>query len=92
MIPPSPPARPRRSPTCANGLPPTPARDPADPLPDDLAAVIITAAARLATNPGGLASKRVSELEITYARGAAGDWTLAERLAVDRWRVRTGSL
>ncbi len=55
---------------------------------DELAAVIITAAARLAANPRQLGVRdKVDDVEREYRTGFAG-WTLAEQIVLNRYRVR----
>lgn len=53
----------------------------------EIAAVITTAAARLAANTTGLISKRVDDVEYQFARTGFG-WTLAEQIVLNRFRVR----
>lgn len=52
---------------------------------DDLAAVIITAAARLTTNPQQLARESLGSQTAWYR---PAEWTLAERITLDRYRVK----
>src|SRR5262245_33838521 len=55
---------------------------------DELAAVITTAAARLAANgQQGLWRKRVDDVEYE-CRSSFGGWTLAELAVLNRYRVR----
>lgn len=55
---------------------------------DELAAVIITAAARLASNGRqGLWRKRVDDVEYEW-RSSFNGWTLAEQYVLNRYRVR----
>lgn len=57
-------------------------------VPDDLGAALVTACARLyALAPKGVASKTIGDLTIEYDRAQWG-WSLAERLVLDRYRVR----
>ncbi|MCV7191879.1 hypothetical protein [Mycolicibacterium brumae] len=53
----------------------------------EIAAVIVTAANRLAANSTGLISKRVDDVEYQFARTGFG-WTLAEQIVLNRFRVR----
>lgn len=53
----------------------------------EIAAVITTAAARLAANGTGLLSKRVDDIEYAFARTGFG-WTLTEQIVLNRYRVR----
>lgn len=55
---------------------------------DEIAAVITTAAARLAANPTGLQSKRVDDVEYRYSLASSFGWTLAELAVLNRYRVR----
>ena len=57
-----------------------------DELPIDLAAVILTAAARLATNPAQLEQERAGDY---YAVGGFKGWTLVELAVLHRYRRRT---
>jgi hypothetical protein len=55
---------------------------------DELAAVITTAAARLAANGSGTQyRKKVDDVEIEYRSSFLG-WTLAELAVLNRYRVR----
>ena len=59
-----------------------------DGLPtDDIAAVITTAAARLAANGSGLQSRRVDDVEYRYSLASVFAWTLAELAVLNRYRV-----
>ena len=55
---------------------------------DEIAAVITTAAARLAANGNGLQAKRVDDVEYQYSRDGFGGWTIAEQIVLNRYRVR----
>ncbi|MGB5796789.1 MAG: hypothetical protein WBH51_13500 [Mycolicibacter algericus] len=56
---------------------------------DELAAVITTAASRLAANPGGISRTDTAGSDYTRdLRGAFGGWTLAEQFVLNRYRVR----
>jgi hypothetical protein len=59
----------------------------ADEPCDEIAAVIATASARLASNGTGLLAKRVDDVEYQFARSGFG-WTLAEQIVLNRYRVR----
>lgn len=54
----------------------------------EIAAVIATASARLAANGTGLASKRVDDVEYQFSLTSSFGWTLAERIVLDRYRVK----
>lgn len=54
-------------------------------VPAELAAVIITAAARLTTNPQQLARESLGSQTAWYR---PAEWTLAERITLDRYRVK----
>lgn len=54
---------------------------------EELAAVIATAAARLAANPTGLQSKRIDDVEYRYSLASSFSWTLAEQAVLNRYRV-----
>ena len=55
---------------------------------EEISAVIITAAARLAANGQGLAWRyKVDEVEREF-RGGFNGWTLAEQYVLNRYRVR----
>lgn len=60
--------------------------DDGDPN-DEVAAVIATAAARLAANPTGLQSKRIDDVEYRYSLASSFSWTLAEQAVLNRYRV-----
>lgn len=53
----------------------------------EIAAVIATAAARLAANGTGLLAKRVDDVEYQFSRTGFG-WTLTEQIVLNRYRVR----
>ncbi|TXI54306.1 hypothetical protein [Mycolicibacter arupensis] len=55
---------------------------------DELAAVITTAAARLAANPSGFPNDKTAGEFSQSLRGAFGGWTLAEQFVLNRYRVR----
>jgi hypothetical protein len=56
---------------------------------EELAAVITTAASRLAANPGGISRTDTAGSDYTRdLRGAFGGWTLAEQFVLNRYRVR----
>lgn len=54
---------------------------------DEIAAVIIMATARLVVNPAQVASE---EADGYRTQGAFGGWTLAERMLLDRYRLKAG--
>lgn len=54
----------------------------------DLAAVIVTAAARLLTNPTQIARKEIAGISLLYQ--PFDGFTLAERMVLHRYRKRTG--
>lgn len=54
---------------------------------EDIAAVIATAAARLAGNGGQLARKKVDDVEYEYTLRGTFGWTLAEQIVLNRYRV-----
>lgn len=56
-----------------------------EPNPE-IAAVIATASARLAGNGAQLRRKKVDDVEYEY--GGFTGWTLAERIVLDRYRVK----
>ncbi|HWH35488.1 MAG TPA: hypothetical protein VNT56_09260, partial [Acidimicrobiales bacterium] len=61
--------------------------DPDDgTVPDDLAAVVITATARLVTNPAQLEREHAGEY---IAVGSFAGWTLPELAVLHRYRRRT---
>jgi len=53
----------------------------------DLASVIVTATARLLTNPTQLSRKEIGEISLLYQ--AFDGFTLAERMVLHRYRRRT---
>ena len=55
---------------------------------EDIAAVIATAAARLAGNSEQLARKKVDDVEYEYTLRGTFGWTLAEQIVLNRYRVR----
>ena len=55
---------------------------------EELAAVITTASARLAANGKGLMTKKVDDVEYQYSLASSFSWTLAERIVLDRYRVK----
>ena len=55
---------------------------------DEIAAVIATAAARLAVNGKQLARKKVDDVEYEYTLRGTFGWTLAEQVVLNRYRVR----
>ncbi len=55
-------------------------------LPDDLAAVVVTATARLVTNPAQLEREHAGEY---VAVGSFAGWTLPELAVLHRYRRRT---
>jgi hypothetical protein len=55
---------------------------------DELAAVITTAASRLAANPAGFPNDKTAGEFSQSLRGAFGGWTLAEQFVLNRYRVR----
>jgi hypothetical protein len=54
----------------------------------EIAAVIATASARLASNGTGLQRKKVDDVEYEYSLAGFSGWTLAERIVLDRYRVK----
>lgn len=54
-------------------------------MPSDLAAVIVTASARLATNPQQLEREALAQESASYA---PIEWNLMERLVLNRYRVK----
>jgi len=54
---------------------------------DEIAAVITTAAARLAANAEQLARKKVDDVEYEYTLRGSFGWTLAEQIVLNRYRV-----
>lgn len=68
--------------------PENPGHDPEEPdaIPPDIRAVIITAAARLVTNPAQLERE---EYDQYLAVGAFHGFSLAEFYVLNRWRRRT---
>ncbi len=59
-----------------------------DPTEQDVAAVITTAAARLAANTAQLPTSRTTDDRTIDVRGAFSGWTLAEQIVLNRYRVR----
>ncbi|MDM1896002.1 hypothetical protein PP348_23670 [Mycobacteroides abscessus] len=57
-----------------------------EPNPE-IAAVIVTASARLAANGNGLWSKQIDDVKYEYARFGFG-WTLGELAVLNRYRKR----
>jgi hypothetical protein len=58
---------------------------------EEIAAVIVTASARLAVNGSQLARKRVDDVEYEYSPSSLASsfsWSLAEQLVLNRYRVR----
>jgi hypothetical protein len=55
---------------------------------EDIAAVIVTASARLAANGEQLRRKRVDDVEYDYTLGSSFGWTLAEQIVLNRYRKR----
>lgn len=55
---------------------------------DDIAAVITTAATRLAGNGDQLARKKVDDIEYEFSLRGSFGWTLAEQVVLNRYRVR----
>ena len=55
---------------------------------DEIAAVIITASARLAANGEQLRRKRVDDVDNEYTLASSFCWTLAEQFVLNRYRVR----
>ncbi|TXI50189.1 hypothetical protein [Mycolicibacter arupensis] len=55
---------------------------------EELAAVITTAASRLAANPSGISHAETAGVYSRDLRGAFGGWTLAEQFVLNRYRVR----
>ena len=55
---------------------------------DELDAVIVTASARIVTNPSGLAHDTTAGPFTKSLRGAFQGWTLAELFVLNRYRVR----
>lgn len=55
---------------------------------DEIAAVITTAAARLAGNGEQLASRKVDDVEYEHSLRGSFGWTLAEQIVLNRYRVR----
>ncbi|MDO3074754.1 hypothetical protein P5V19_16820 [Mycobacteroides abscessus subsp. abscessus] len=60
--------------------------DDDEPNPE-IAAVIVTASARLAANGNGLWSKQIDDVKYEYARFGFG-WTLGELAVLNRYRKR----
>lgn len=56
----------------------------------DVGAVILSASARLLTNPTGVASESMGPFATQYAQygGAGFSWTVTEKYALDRYRVK----
>nr|WP_232065403.1 hypothetical protein [Mycobacterium shinjukuense] len=55
---------------------------------EDIAAVIVTASARLAANGEQLQRKKIDDVEYEYALRSSFSWSLAEQLVLNRYRVR----
>jgi hypothetical protein len=55
---------------------------------DDIAAVIVTASARLAANGEQLLRKRVDDVEYDYTLASSFGWSLAEQFVLNRYRKR----
>jgi hypothetical protein len=55
---------------------------------DELGAVIVTATARLVTNPGGISVDETAGEFTRSLRGAFTGWTLAELAVLNRYRRR----
>lgn len=55
---------------------------------EEIAAVITTAAARLAANGGQIPVDKTAGEYSQSLRGAFGGWTLAEQFVLNRYRVR----
>lgn len=60
----------------------------AQPASDEIAAVITTAAARLAANTAQLATARTTDDRAVDVRGAFTGWSCAELAVLNRYRVR----
>lgn len=54
---------------------------------DDLEAVILTATARMVTNPTGVRTEGIDDYSVTHA--TVNGWTLPELAVLHRWRRRT---
>lgn len=54
----------------------------------EIAAVIVTASARLAANGIQVRRKRVDDVETDYALQSSFSWSLAEQFVLNRYRVR----
>ena len=54
----------------------------------EIAAVIVTASARLAANPAQLATDHTAGPFSRSIRGGFDGWTLAEQIVLNRYRVR----
>ena len=55
---------------------------------EEIAAVIVTASARLAANPAQLPTDNTTGPFTQSIRGAFQGWTVAEQLVLNRYRVR----
>ena len=55
---------------------------------EEIAAVIVTASARLAANPAQLATDQTAGPFSRSIRGGFDGWTLAEQIVLNRYRVR----
>lgn len=55
---------------------------------EDLESVIVTASARMASNPSGLATDETAGPFSRSIRGAFNGWTLGELAVLNRYRVR----
>jgi hypothetical protein len=54
----------------------------------EIAAVIVTASARLAENGSQVRRKRIDDVEYEYALQSSFSWSLAEQSVLNRYRVR----
>jgi hypothetical protein len=55
---------------------------------EDVAAAIATASARLAANGAQLRRKRIDDVEYEYSLRTSFEWSLAEQIVLNRYRVR----
>jgi hypothetical protein len=55
---------------------------------EDIAAAIATASARLAANGAQIRRKRVDDVEYEWSLRSSFEWSLAERIVLDRYRVK----
>ncbi|WP_235848002.1 hypothetical protein [Mycolicibacterium holsaticum] len=57
-------------------------------MPDDVSAAVLTASARLLSNPSGLLRDETHGPESVSYRSSFTGWSVAERIVLDRYRVK----